>query len=321
MSDEFDEEAAYTAGYEFSKRHGPSSAATKNEITQDFREGARYQHSQNRATLSAMKSELAMAKESELEEYKETAAYQIENAKLRAENATLRETLSYLPKVPTQPYERQLAKELVEIRSENIELQTELDDTRKSWNIEVVENEHKQLEIETLEVENTELKWFTEQLNKYVLPGQIHIQDSALKVFKNLNDKITALNSENSKIKLIISGKTFSYSEEFEALRAENAEFKIQLKNLNLRFSHLQGVNTENGTSVREMKAKLSAANAQMEKMAEALVFYSRVEKPDDFQNRYNKSNDYIECQVSYKGESKGKKALADFEQFKKDLK
>lgn len=42
--------------------------------------------------------------------------------KLRAENEKLKETLSYLPKVPTEPYEKELAKKVLELRAENAEL-------------------------------------------------------------------------------------------------------------------------------------------------------------------------------------------------------
>jgi type II secretory pathway component PulF len=35
---------------------------------------------------------------------------------LRAENLRLKETLSYLPKVPTQPYEKEMAKEILRLR-------------------------------------------------------------------------------------------------------------------------------------------------------------------------------------------------------------
>jgi hypothetical protein len=38
---------------------------------------------------------------------------------LQAENERLKEVLSYLPKIPTQPYEKELAKELIQLKKEN----------------------------------------------------------------------------------------------------------------------------------------------------------------------------------------------------------
>lgn len=40
-------------------------------------------------------------------------------AEAREENARLKEVISYLPKVPTEPYEKQIAKELIEAREEH----------------------------------------------------------------------------------------------------------------------------------------------------------------------------------------------------------
>ena len=44
-------------------------------------------------------------------------------AELESENERLKEALSYLPKVPTQPYEKELAKENERLRAENNALQ------------------------------------------------------------------------------------------------------------------------------------------------------------------------------------------------------
>jgi len=45
-----------------------------------------------------------------------------ENEKLRTENERLKEVISFLPKVPTEPYEKELAKEVERLRAENAEL-------------------------------------------------------------------------------------------------------------------------------------------------------------------------------------------------------
>ena len=42
--------------------------------------------------------------------------------KLQAENAKLKETISYLPKVATQPYEKEMAKEIQKLQAENLKL-------------------------------------------------------------------------------------------------------------------------------------------------------------------------------------------------------
>lgn len=42
---------------------------------------------------------------------------------MEAENARLKETISYLPKVPTEPYEKELAKKVMELEKENQSLQ------------------------------------------------------------------------------------------------------------------------------------------------------------------------------------------------------
>lgn len=40
-----------------------------------------------------------------------------------------------------------------------------------------------------LSEQNKELVWFSEKMNKYVLPGECDSQDSALKVFKELSEE------------------------------------------------------------------------------------------------------------------------------------
>lgn len=47
--------------------------------------------------------------------------------KLRAENEKLKETISYLPKVPTQPYEKELAKKVLELESKLTEAAKQLE--------------------------------------------------------------------------------------------------------------------------------------------------------------------------------------------------
>ena len=42
--------------------------------------------------------------------------------KLRAENSKLRESISYLPKVPTQPYEKEMAQKIQKLKTENDKL-------------------------------------------------------------------------------------------------------------------------------------------------------------------------------------------------------
>lgn len=49
-----------------------------------------------------------------------------ERNELRAEVERLKETLSYLPKVPTGPYEKAMAKEIIELRAEVELLNTKL---------------------------------------------------------------------------------------------------------------------------------------------------------------------------------------------------
>lgn len=46
--------------------------------------------------------------------------YKIE--KLKTENERLKEVISYLPKVPTQPYEKEMAQKIQELQAENAKL-------------------------------------------------------------------------------------------------------------------------------------------------------------------------------------------------------
>lgn len=55
------------------------------------------------------------------------APYFDEIKRLKAENKRLTEVLSYLPKVPTEPYEKMLAKKIIEIEAENAELREALE--------------------------------------------------------------------------------------------------------------------------------------------------------------------------------------------------
>jgi len=50
---------------------------------------------------------------------------------LAKENERLKENLSYLPKVPTQPYEKEMAKQIFNLQKENEELKLKLADLKK----------------------------------------------------------------------------------------------------------------------------------------------------------------------------------------------
>ena len=47
--------------------------------------------------------------------------------KLQAENERLKEVISYLPKVPTQPYEKEMAQKIIELEAENTKLRNAVD--------------------------------------------------------------------------------------------------------------------------------------------------------------------------------------------------
>lgn len=73
---------------------------------------------------------------------------------LRAENERLKEALSYLPKVPTEPYEKELAKRLIEVEAENEELKR----TEKVYRMNREWIEEAKVKIATIEAENAELR-------------------------------------------------------------------------------------------------------------------------------------------------------------------
>ena len=50
--------------------------------------------------------------------------------------------------------------------------------------------------LEASQAKVKELEWFTSQMNKYVLAGETDTQDSAIKVFKELNDKVRELEQQ-----------------------------------------------------------------------------------------------------------------------------
>lgn len=68
---------------------------------------------------------------------------------LRKENARLKLTLAYLPKVPTEPYEKEMAKEILSLRARNEKLVAALKDLVDDWNV-VTANNTRELEGEEL---------------------------------------------------------------------------------------------------------------------------------------------------------------------------
>lgn len=97
------------------------------------------------AALESYEKELAEAREEAITQA-QLLVHRTESLnKARAENERLKETLSYLPKVPTEPYERTLAKEIVELRAE-VERLTTLYRNNFQWRINLG-NENNRLRI------------------------------------------------------------------------------------------------------------------------------------------------------------------------------
>lgn len=83
-------------------------------------------------------------------------------------------------------------------------------------------------ERDALKAENKELRWFAEQVNKYVMPGETDTQDAALKIVKERDE----LKAENRQLKIDIdegSGYCEDLDMQNNKLRAEVNELKFEL--------------------------------------------------------------------------------------------
>ena len=83
------------------------------------------------------------AAERERDAYKKAKAenderFQLEIVRLSAENQRLREIVGHLPKVPTQPYEKELARQCVGLKRENSSLREEVEALRTAYEIDDV---------------------------------------------------------------------------------------------------------------------------------------------------------------------------------------
>lgn len=68
-------------------------------------------------------------------------------------------------------------------------------------------------ELEKLRADLKDYQWFVEQINRYVIPGEADTRDAALILFKNLSNRVAAL-EEHKKILFEENGRLLQEKEE-----------------------------------------------------------------------------------------------------------